>query len=135
MDALLVRGGEISRIKLSDDCEVSTTEMHNLIGNWFTICFRVAGLKRGETIDAYCDDEFLLREGIDWNVVLEGGTLNREPYPIGGPIVILGCVDRTGESRSLTEMEMGWFRINRGQGALFPVGERILFVPTLRLVR
>jgi hypothetical protein len=129
MQALLVKEGGIHRITLSPGD--SPQEIHDHIGNWFTTCFRVPGDGPHHSIDAYCDDEFLLRDGIDWNVVLEQGTLYAEPYPIGGPIVIVGGDTLTGESRSLTEQEAARFAIDRTRGMLVLVEGWRRSIPTL----
>jgi hypothetical protein len=121
---LLVSKGRLSTVEVSDDGPQS---IHALIGNWFTTAFRVH-LPGGLSIDGYCDDEFLLRGDVDWNVVLEKGTLYGDYYPIGGNIVIIGGDNRTGDSRSLTPSEKAGFRVDWAQGFIAHDG---VILPTL----
>lgn len=131
MRALLVKGGQIERIDI-DEMASGATSIRDLVGNTFTTAFRV-NLPGGLSIDGYCDDEFLLVEHPDWNVVLEYGTLYQEPYAIGGPIVIVGGDNNTGESREMSEEEMDRFWVDRGTGLRYMrSGGGTIDIPTLR---
>lgn len=126
--ALVVRGGNIERVAL----EKGNTYpgIRDLIGNTITSCFEAPSDDPRRPIWGYCDDEFLLVDNPDWNVVLAEGELYPEPYPIAGPIVIVGGDRSTGESRGLTEEEIERFRVDRSKGMIdFDRGE---IIPTLR---
>lgn len=128
MQGLVIKNGIIRPYVFAGSDDDNANEIHDLIGNTFTTAFRVPGQTSGLSIDGYCDDEFLLRNSVDWNVVLEANTLRQEYYPIGGPIVVIGGNNRTGESRSLTDAEMERFSIDKGFGMITVNGP----IPTLR---
>lgn len=121
---LLVKNGELQQVEIK-----SSQHIHELIGNWFTSCFTVISPDRPHVwIVGYCDDEFLLREDVSFNVVLESGTLYSEAYPIGGPIVITGVRQRDGETVSLTSTEMQRFFVDHHKVYTVLLGQ----LPTLR---
>lgn len=124
---LLVKDGEIQGIDIQ-----SSDHIHELIGNWFTSCFTIDSPDRRHVwLTGYCDDEFLLRPELKYNVVLEGGALYTMPYPIGGPIVITATFQNNGETTSMTSREMERFFIDYRMGAITSSG----VIPTLRFNR
>lgn len=129
--ALVVRGGKVERVELEEGN--TYPGIRALIGNTITSCFEAPSDDPRRPIWGYCDDEFLLTNLIDWNVVLEEGTLYPYHYPIGGPIVITGGDRTTGESRSLTEDEIERFAIDSTMGGLVRTPEGgFRIIPTLR---
>lgn len=102
--ALLIKNGEIRKVKLPLDEGSASEEINRLIGNWFTTAFRVP-LKDGESLVGYCDDEFLLHDAEtvfqNLNVALGPSLRADAPYPIGGPIVVTRVGDY-GETLPVT---------------------------------
>jgi hypothetical protein len=120
---LLVSNGTLTEVQVGD-----YRDIQDKVGGFFTTAFRVH-LDTRKSIDGYCDDEFLLKESIDWNVVLEEGTLYGASYPIGGNIVIVGGDPYTGEQVDLTPEEVARFSITTNKGMLDTSTGRV--IPTL----
>jgi hypothetical protein len=118
MKALIMKPGadSLETIELPDDETGNYKAIRKLIQadqpveGWLTTCFRVLG-ERGRLV-AFCDDEFLLNGRQDWCVLL-GETLRGDaPYPIGGPVVIVGET-QGGDTRGLTNNEASHFTLSK----------------------
>lgn len=122
-DALLIKDGKIERIQIGD-----FRDIQKAVGNTFTSAFRLPGAGYPLTIQAYCDDEFLLT-GLPMHFSV-GNDIYRGGYAYGGPVVIMGVDERDGESRSLTEAEMRAFSISEHH-EMSSVQGMMMYLPVL----
>lgn len=119
LKALLVKDGKILPLELEQEDGSCYKGIREAIGNIITGLFTVESDEPDYPIWSFCDDEFLLTDEPDWNVALESGVLSwEEGQVIGGPIVIVGGDETTGEDRSLTEEEIARFYIDPNRGML-----------------
>lgn len=136
MKALIIRpGSRPESIELKDPD--NSDEIRTLVGNWCSTCFRIRA--EGSLLIGYCDDEFLLRSVADkdWSCCLGKSLRLDAPYPIGGPVVIVG-VNWEGESLPLTNEQISHFTLSndkvQANPKLFGFGTGMPRVPELPLL-
>jgi hypothetical protein len=122
-NALLVKDGKLEEVTYEDHKDIL-----RMVENVFTTAFRLPGYAGGHsTIDAYCDDEFLIT-GKPLHFAV-GEKFYRGGYAFGGPVLITGGDAYTGESRQMLPEEIGAFSLSGPRPV--PVQDMVMLLPVL----